>query len=422
MGTKKKTNRYEPLKIYFGRIEGAMDLVKFAEIEAVLYLLFINAPEADPNKAYLLFSNYQLIGATACTEKDHTLQQAKRKLVKYRSQKHWQDSLKEYQEPKYEAFRAFSFEKTEKGNIFFKAEESYPYPYENRKEEWNEFWPEEFEDPKSVSYAEEGKYYYYRRNSENSENECVYVEFDKLDKETMQVESNDYESKLEKGCRRQISVSLDELLKAAKEMAEIYPNDYCYEILKTNVLKQVNGSSVSTSTELKIQEVVNIVGMVGSGKSTLIKVLAFWCHKNGYRMTIVVDTVAEVMNLQKYLSEFGVSASPLIGRSERLKYINQVAQPNETYLEPIFSGYLTPSCLVDGMDDRYAESIVFGKEPCFSLYKQKDNSFQKRIIFALILIGVRVQRCSVIVILPRLSSQPSQALRYPRSEQNENFS
>ena len=86
-------------------------------------------------------------------------------------------------------------------------------------------------------------------------------------------------------------------------------------------------------------------------------------------MTIVVDTVAEVMNLQKYLSAFGVTASPLIGRSERLKYINQVAQPYETCLSADFSQYLTPLCLVDGMDAQHSEAVAFGKEPCYTLKK-----------------------------------------------------
>ena len=81
----------------------------------------------------------------------------------------------------------------------------------------------------------------------------------------------------------------------------MHPGDTTYAILTTNVLKQIKEASVSTCTELTILEVINIVGMVGAGKSTLIKVLAFWCYKNGCRMTIVVDTVAEVMNLQKYL-------------------------------------------------------------------------------------------------------------------------
>lgn len=177
----------------------------------------------------------------------------------------------------------------------------------------------------------------------------------------------------EKGYRAPISISLDELLNAAKEMAEICPGDPCHMILKTNILKQIIGNSVKSCTELTLHEVVNIVGMVGAGKSTLIKVLAFWCHQNGYRIAIVVDTVAEVLNLQKYLSAFGVTASPLIGRNERLKYINQVTQPNETCLSAGFSQYLTPACLIDGMDAQHSAAIAFGKEPCYSLKKGNKN-------------------------------------------------
>ena len=162
-------------------------------------------------------------------------------------------------------------------------------------------------------------------------------------------------------------------LPISKEMAEICPGDPCHMILNTNILKQIVGSSVKSCTELTLREVVNIVGMVGAGKSTLIKVLAFWCHQNGYRIAIVVDTVAEVLNLQKYLSAFGVAVSPLIGRNERLKYINQVTQPNETCLSTGFSQYLTPVCLIDGMDTQHSAAIAFGKEPCYSLKKGNKN-------------------------------------------------
>ena len=57
-------------------------------------------------------------------------------------------------------------------------------------------------------------------------------------------------------------------------------------------------------------EVFALVGENGAGKSTLIKVLSFWCHQNGYRIAIVVDTVAEVLNLHKYLSDLGIICSP----------------------------------------------------------------------------------------------------------------
>ena len=67
---------YEPLEPHFNSISDAMPSMRFATIEAVLHLLYINAPEADPQKAYLLFAQYQLIGITQCSAMDHLLQNA----------------------------------------------------------------------------------------------------------------------------------------------------------------------------------------------------------------------------------------------------------------------------------------------------------------------------------------------------------
>lgn len=356
---------YASLSAQFQVIEEAMPLSRFAAIEAVLHLLTLNAPDADPTKAYLLFTQYQLIGTKECTTMEHTLQQARHTLGYYRSQKYWQDDLRDYREPRYNAVRAFSFEELDGTVSFSKTEGTYPYPYEERQKEWARFWPECFEDSRTPPYAGAGTYRYVYPNLESGE--TVQVKFD-----------NDYAPSVqlttpEKGYRAPISISLDELLNAAKEMAEICPGDPCHMILKTNILKQIIGNSVKSCTELTLREVVNIVGMVGAGKSTLIKVLAFWCHQNGYRIAIVVDTVAEVLNLQKYLSALGITASPLIGRNERLKYINQVTQPNETCLSEDFSQYLTPACLIDGMDAQHSAAIAFGKEPCYSLKKGSKN-------------------------------------------------
>ena len=356
---------YASLSAQFQVIEEAMPLSRFAAIEAVLHLLTLNAPDADPTKAYLLFTQYQLIGTKECTTMEHTLQQARHTLGYYRSQKYWQDDLRDYREPRYNAVRAFSFEELDGTVSFSKTEGTYPYPYEERQKEWARFWPECFEDSRTPPYAGAGTYRYVYPNLESGE--TVQVKFD-----------NDYAPSVqlttpEKGYRAPISISLDELLNVAKEMAEICPGDPCHMILKANILKQIIGNSVKSCTELTLREVVNIVGMVGAGKSTLIKVLAFWCHQNGYRIAIVVDTVAEALNLQKYLSALGITASPLIGRNERLKYINQVTQPNETCLSEDFSQYLTPACLIDGMDAQHSAAIAFGKEPCYSLKKGCKN-------------------------------------------------
>ena len=353
---------YAPLSAQFQLIEEAMPLSRFAAIEAVLYLLSLTAPDADPTKAYLLFTQYQLIGTTQCSDIEHTLQQARSKLGYYRSQKYWQDDLREYRKKRYDAVRAFSIQQVDEKRSFSKAIGPYPYPYEERAKEWVRFWPERVEDLKAPTYAESGTYRY-------------MYSFESGDSETVRVKLNcagvDTASSMpvEKNCRPPITISIKELLSTAEKMAEICPGDPCFTILKTNILKEVNGFTVQPCSELTIREVVNMVGMVGAGKSTLIKVLSFWFHQHGLRMAVVVDTVAETLSLQKYLSSLGVAASPLIGRSERMKYINQVSQPDGICLSASYSQYLTPACLIDGMDEQHDAAIVFGKEPCYSLKK-----------------------------------------------------
>lgn len=353
---------YAPLSAQFQLIEEAMPLSRFAAIEAVLYLLSLTAPDADPTKAYLLFTQYQLIGTTQCSDIEHTLQQARSKLGYYRSQKYWQDDLREYRKKRYDAVRAFSIQQVDEKRSFSKAIGPYPYPYEERAKEWVRFWPERVEDLKAPTYAESGTYRY-MYSLESGDSETVRVKLNCAGVDTA------WSMPVEKNCRPPITISIKELLSTAEKMAEICPGDPCFTILKTNILKEVNGSTVQPCSELTIREVVNMVGMVGAGKSTLIKVLSFWFHQHGLRMAVIVDTVAETLSLQKYLSSLGVAASPLIGRSERMKYINQVSQPGEICLSASYSQYLTPACLIDGMDEQHDAAIVFGKEPCYSLKK-----------------------------------------------------
>lgn len=124
---------YEALLPQFQMIDDPMQLSQFAEIEAVLYLFIQNAPQADPLKAYLLFTQYQLICTAACSSMDHHLQTARAALGCYRSQKYWQDALREYRETKYDAVRAFMFATMDDSLHVSLSDEPYPYPYEKRK-------------------------------------------------------------------------------------------------------------------------------------------------------------------------------------------------------------------------------------------------------------------------------------------------
>ena len=359
---------YEPLEPHFNSIPDNVPSERFAAIEAVLHLLYINAPDADPQKAYLLFAQYQLIGITQCSTMDHLLQNARSTLGYYRSRKYWQDDFSKYCDSKYDAIRAFSITSDADGLHLSKAAPVYPYSYEKRCAEWERFWKVPSEKKQELPVAEDGKFSYIYQGNENGEAERVYVSFSKKQEKVLGLEQCP-----QREAKAPIRITVADLLECAKKMREINPNDYCYLILQQNVIKEVNNGKVSLCQELNIEQVVNIVGMVGSGKSTLIKVLSFWANLNQKRMVVVVDTVTEVINLWQYLAGFDVQCSPLIGRGERLKYINQIVKPGATCLSERLSQYLTNACVVDGMDDAREDSIVFGKEPCYSLKKGRNH-------------------------------------------------
>lgn len=169
-----------------------------------------------------------------------------------------------------------------------------------------------------------------------------------------------------KKIRKKISVSTDELLASAAEMAEKKPDDYCYSILKSNTLKTVTEGNVKSANRLEIDKITNLVGMVGSGKSTLMKVLSYHLAKADKKVVLVLDTVSSVLEMCSYLSQFGVSVSPVIGRGGREKYIDQVAKAQEKYLQNEYSKYLTAPCIVDGMAKNKSDKSsvpMFGNEP-----------------------------------------------------------
>ena len=57
MGKRDSKMYYAPLQAYFN--DEMMSIDRFANIEAVLYLLLKHANTPEPEKAYLLFSQYQ---------------------------------------------------------------------------------------------------------------------------------------------------------------------------------------------------------------------------------------------------------------------------------------------------------------------------------------------------------------------------
>lgn len=354
------------LKNYFPT---SVNIDDFIKAEMTLALLEKCKPEGDPTKAYLLLHNYSLLGEVVCDETAFLLQKAHRLLHSCSSKMNWAKVLENYRNAQPEFCLYIFTEKIEKGSKVLKFARNTELAVEpDRADVYFEYIRKHKED-RHFGYANGGKYSYSIKDKTSS---IVYSADVEIPDRTPQMPI----SSPPKKTRKTISVSTDELLASSAEMAEKKPDDYCYSILKSNTLKAVTEGNVKSANRLEIDKITNLVGMVGSGKSTLMKVLSYHLAKADKKIVLVLDTVSSVLEMCSYLSQFGVSVSPVIGWGGREKYIDQVAKAHEKYLQNEYSKYLTAPCIIDGMAKNKSDKSsapMFGNEPCRSLMKNKKH-------------------------------------------------
>lgn len=347
----------------------SVNIDDFIKAEMTLALLEKCKPEGDPTKAYLLLHNYSLLGEVVGDDTAFLFQKAHRLLHSCSSKMNWVKVLENYRNAQSEFCLYIFTEKIEKGSKVLKFARNTELAVEpDRAYVYFEYIRKHKED-RHFGYAKGGKYSYSIKDKTSS---TVYSADVKIPDRTPQMPV----SPPPKKTRKTISVSTDELLASAAEMAEKKPDDYCYSILKSNTLKAVTEGNVKSANRLEIDKITNLVGMVGSGKSTLMKVLSYHLAKADKKVVLVLDTVSSVLEMCYYLSQFGVSVSPVIGRSGREKYIDQVAKAQEKYLQNEYSKYLTAPCIIDGMAKNKSDKSsapMFGNEPCRSLMKNKKH-------------------------------------------------
>lgn len=347
----------------------SVNLDDFIKAEMTLALLEKCKPEGDPTKAYLLLHNYSLLGEVVCDETAFLLQKANRLLHSCSSKMNWAKVLENYRNAQPEFCLYIFTEEIEKGSKVLKFARNTELAVEPDRADVYFEYIRKHKEEKHFGYAKGGKYSYSIKDKTSS---TVYSADVEIPDCTPQMPI----SPPPKKTRKKISVSTDELLASAAEMAEKKPDDYCYSILKSNTLKAVTEGNVKSANRLEIDKITNLVGMVGSGKSTLMKVLSYHLAKVDKKVVLVLDTVSSVLEMCSYLSQFGVSVSPVIGRSGREKYIDQVAKAHEKYLQNEYSKYLTAPCIIDGMAKNKSDKSsapMFGNEPCRSLMKNKKH-------------------------------------------------
>lgn len=129
------------------------------------------------------------------------------------------------------------------------------------------------------------------------------------------------------------------------------------------------------AAELQVDGLLNLIGMVSSGKTTLITVLSVWAVQHGLHVTLIVGDVMSALDRAQLFTRLGLDAAPILGASNRARHTNRLhralnAENPHLMFNHHHKGFdwLSTSCGLDGLCDRPSVSDITNR-PCQSLLK-----------------------------------------------------
>lgn len=140
-----------------------------------------------------------------------------------------------------------------------------------------------------------------------------------------------------------------------------------------NLFNQERTKLIAHDT-LTIDGIAHLVGMVGSGKSTLMDIATVCLARHGLHITIVVGDVTSALERAELFRRLGLSATPVLGRSNRERQLKQLHRSTAINKQNEFLGlthqgytWLSTACALDGLRDS-AKPLPIHARPCINLY------------------------------------------------------
>ncbi|MFQ8987275.1 MAG: ATP-binding protein [Intestinibacter sp.] len=165
---------------------------------------------------------------------------------------------------------------------------------------------------------------------------------------------------------KNLKVKIDEIKKSAQELDDVLSKDknrYREHIIKNNKFKKVDNRKPSDIEALELKGITNIVGQVGSGKSTFADALTNCLTKEKKRVMIICSSVNNIFEKYREYESLGKNVVPMIGTSMWQSHIEK-AIDGKDYLKGNESKILTPACPLGGLIKESGISIRYGEEPC----------------------------------------------------------
>ncbi|KNB54209.1 hypothetical protein [Streptomyces caatingaensis] len=197
------------------------------------------------------------------------------------------------------------------------------------------------------------------------------------------------------GASRPIDVPIAELLETARWMDEeehrrnLPPGNWRNRLADLRLdARTADRTGFEPAARLHLDGLTHMVGMVGSGKSTLMTLIAVWAHHRNLRTTLIVGDVAEQLTLTEMFTGLGLDAAPVQGATTREQHAQRLhrrlaargARSLLAHTDRAFR-HLSTACPLDaqrGMEAieplRYADAPCGGLRPGRRAAGQTDES------------------------------------------------
>lgn len=184
----------------------------------------------------------------------------------------------------------------------------------------------------------------------------------------------------------EIRLSKEEMIQTAIYMDTIMPNrNYEERARKIFFEINLNNKELSEKTFFTLQEITNIVGRVGAGKSTLVEIFVTYLARQGLKAGIVVDSVYSILQYISMFEKLGIKAVPIWGYRNRQDHIEKgLAHLNEKNFDDInqcnYTQWLSEICILDGLREAsdLFNPLKIGKEPCLKIIEDLEENKVKQ--------------------------------------------
>lgn len=153
-----------------------------------------------------------------------------------------------------------------------------------------------------------------------------------------------------------------------------------FELIESHLINPDTGVRVK---EILLTQIHHLVGLVSSGKSTLIYIIMVWCHQNNIRVTLILNDVASQLEKAQFFERLGLTAVPFFGKSilhqrnveaysrltEKIRHDALFDSFEGIDKPPTEFNWLGDTCLLNGTQQEEFRIHSTELPPCQSLYE-----------------------------------------------------